>query len=493
MRTLSPDFVSNIGPAHSTLQAAVRIDFACRLQPWDGFGFNYVEACQTRDFGTSPQDYGGFSILSESARREIIELVFGDEGLRPGVVKMFLDCWHQREPGPDYDFNSRQIAVGAYDHRSTTALMRAFVRGGAAYARQRKEELQVITTLYGPPAWMTQQKFVRGRDLNPRFRQELAKYCAAWVSFLRQDEGLRVCAASLHNEGEDWLRWPDDGSTAGDLGHDYNLYWPVSQTVDMMSLTREVFDANGLADVWITPGETTNWKRFHTWGYARALVTDPRALDALGLITSHGFYGPGQGRWSADHRSAGVDLLREHKPGLHAWTTSTGWGKQFLSMTWEIEQSLYAAKLNAYIPWAGVQRHELWSGGDPNPNTAIRVEEDGTYSVQKEYYVYKHACRAGQPGMAVADFSCNDSEVLVLAFAANGSRHRDAFVLANIGDTARAVQVEVRGASGTGAFRAWRTTETENWTALPDANFPGDLVLPARSVTTFFCLAGVTA
>ena len=45
--------------------ADVTVRFDEPLQVWDGFGVNYVEAAQTRGYGSWPQDYGGFSILSE--------------------------------------------------------------------------------------------------------------------------------------------------------------------------------------------------------------------------------------------------------------------------------------------------------------------------------------------------------------------------------------------------------------------------------------------
>lgn len=464
-------------------KATIRFDRL--LQEWDGFGINYVEACQTRDYASSPQDYGGFSILPDAAVDEIIALVFGDDGLRPGVAKMFLDPWHQPEPPAGYDFTSGRVVPGAYDHETTTRWMRRFIRDGTALTRKRGGDLAVITTLYGPPSWMTRQRFVRGRDLDPRFRVEMAKYYAAWVKFLREKDGISVRAISLHNEGEDWARWPVDGSGAGDARHDYNLYWPTAMVAEFISLCRHILDLNDLPGVLVSPGECTNWKRFHTWGYARAIADDPAALAALGMIVSHGFFAPGMQRWSGDHRSAGVDLLRELRPELHAWTTSTGWGREYLGMLWEIEQSIYAAKLNAYIPWAGVQRHALWDGGDPNPQTGIVVREDGTYRVQKEYHVYKHACRAGQPGMRVAEFACNDSEILVLAFASNGSGHPDAFVLANSSKEEREIEVEVRGGARPGPYSGWLTTEDADWRAIGETAFPGKLLLPARSVTSF--------
>ncbi len=450
------------------------------LQSWDGFGFNYVEACQTRDYGRSPQDYGGLSDLPEATRRRVCELVFGQDGLRPGLLKMFLDPWQQR------------AANAAHDHETSTHWMRWFAREGSRLTAARGEELAVLTTLYGPPGWMTVQGILRGRDLAPGAMDALVDYVASWARFLREQEGLRLRAVALHNEGEDWSRWPDDGSGPGDEGHDYNLHWPPAQVAAGLVAMRRRLDAMGLRDVLVGPGETTNWRRFHEWGYADAIAEDPDALAALGLITSHGFFAPGLGRWSADYRSAGIDLLRAKKPGLHAWTTSTGWGTQHLSLLWEIQQSLMSAKINGFIPWAGIQREGRWTGGDPNPHAAMHVTEAGELRVNREYHVYRHACRAGRPGSRVATVSSNDSEVVLFAFSApeSASGAGDALVLANLSDTAKPLRLNVGDVAGGSArvFDAAMTTETEDWVALPQVALPATLLLPPKAAVSLVAL-----
>ncbi len=63
--------------------AKATVDFTDVLRTWDGFGFNYVETAQTYDHQNNAQDYGGFKFLDEKKKREIIDLVFGDDGLKP--------------------------------------------------------------------------------------------------------------------------------------------------------------------------------------------------------------------------------------------------------------------------------------------------------------------------------------------------------------------------------------------------------------------------
>jgi O-glycosyl hydrolase len=452
------------------------VDFSKKLQTWDGFGFNYVQSAQTMEYAKDPQEYGGFSLLKEQDRQKIVDLVFGDEGLRVGLLKMFLDPWHQDRPG------------GPYDHETTTRWLRYFAREGVKTSRAAGRDLTIITTLYGPPAYMTRQKVMRGRDLDPAHQRDLALYLVNWVKFLREKEGLPVKYVSLHNEGEDWFRWNRAGLTEW-KGQDYNLFWPPEQVVAFIKLVSDELKAAGLPDVGVTPGENTNWYRWDTWGYADAIADDAEALRKLGLITSHGFYAGAYGHWFGEHKSAGIDLLRAQRPALHAWVTSTSWSQMDAKNIKEHHGNIYTAKVNGIIPWAGIQRPAKWAGGDPNPGSAFTVREDGSYEVRRGYWFYKQVARAGQPGMAVVRTSAMDSEIAVLAFGNHGTKHPDSFVVVNLGKTKR-VNVRVKG-SAAKAFSAFRTTEDQQETFTRVGSFmltDGALVCEALggSVTTFF-------
>lgn len=464
-----------------------QVDFSRKLRDWDGFGVNYVETAQTRDYFAEPQEYGGFSTLTEAQRQEIIELIFGPDGLKPGLVKMFLDPFHQPEPGPGYRYDRDAIDPATYDHTSTTQWMRYFVREGLTKTRARGDDLRIITTLYSPPAWTTRQKFVRGRDLDPEFKYEVAKYLIAWAKYLRDVEGFPVQYVSLHNEGEDWQRWPLDGSTWDALSHDYNMYWPPEQVADFIGFMREMLDQQGMQDVGIAPGEPSNWYRFSECGYADAIVEDAQAIANIGLITSHGFFGRGMGRGYGDWRSVGIDTLRERRPDLHAWVTSTSWSRMDAAFIWEIHNNIYSAKVNAIIPWATVQRSSQWVGGDPNPGTAIRIDDSGRFIVEKGYYFFKQVCRAGQPGMAVTHVQSNDPEVTLIGFASNGTQNPDAFIVTSLAQEPAALSIRVAGS--TSRFTAYRSSEAECYIALGEFELKDDALnycAPAMSVTTFF-------
>ena len=72
------------------------------------------------------------------------------------------------------------------------------------------------------------------------------------------EEGFTVKNISLHNEGEDWERWPWDGKEGNiGKGHDYNMYWPPSQVTDFLGFMQPMPDKAGLTGVRVTNGEPT--------------------------------------------------------------------------------------------------------------------------------------------------------------------------------------------------------------------------------------------
>lgn len=442
------------------------VDFTDTIRPWDGFGVNYVETAQTYDYEQYPQDYGGFSKLTNKDKQEIISLVFGDDGLRPSIVKMFLDPLHQTEEN------------GAYDHAKTTENMRYFVKEGNKLTKKRNEELSVITTLYSAPAYTTIQNQLRGRDINEDKLSCMSDYMAHWAHYLLEEEDIPVKYISINNEGEDWRRWEADGGSHGlmnEHGHDYNVYMNPDMVVKVINNLRESLDKMGLDEVGVTNGEATNWYRFWAWNYAKTISRDKEALNNLGLITAHGFYvgGTNSPRWFGPHSNEGTELLRKYRPELRAWVTSTAWNikggydndgnRIYISdpgFLKEVHGNIYEAHCNAIIPWAIIQNASNWNKPDPNPVCAFRVYDDGTWEIKKGYYYFKQLTRAGRPGMAVTHAAANDSEIAIIAFSANNTENPNAFVAINWGTETFEMKIKVIG-NESNSYSAYRTSGRE--------------------------------
>ncbi len=81
------------------------------------------------------------------------------------------------------------------------------------------------------------------------------------------------------------------------------------------------------------------------------------------------------------------------------------------------------------------QRYSHWFHKNFYPGLAINVKEDSTFSAEKGYYIYKQFTRAGGQGMEVVKTAINRPETFMAAFAQNNTKHPDAFVVINYGET----------------------------------------------------------
>jgi O-glycosyl hydrolase len=417
-----------------------KVDFGSVLREWDGFGINYVAAAQTRDYSKWPQDYGSFELLNEDDRQQIVEMIFGDDGLKPSIGKMFIDSLQAGMEKPEnLNTDPYILDMNLYDHETTTKWMKYFMREGLKRIKTRGEEFKLVCTLYGPAPWMTKQKIVRGRDLDQEMKYEVAKYIIAFAKYMREHEGLPIKYISLHNEGgiEEMRRWPEDGTDAPEYAkHDYNGIWPTEQVVDFIRFMKDMLNRFGLEDVGLGNGECTRLQG--TTKYAKTIVEDEEACNNYGLMTSHGF-GNDDGAFTSEP----IDIIREKKPEIHGWVTSASWGKMDITFLTTIHRHIYESKINGYIPWAAVQRHSQWVGGDPNPGTAFLITEEGKWSVQRGYYLYKHYCPVGRNGMGVASTESECADIMISAFAANGTENPDGFVIINKGNEEKELVIEV--------------------------------------------------
>jgi len=472
--------VSNLCYSQTNNFTTIRteVDFNDKLREWDGFGFNYVEEAQYRNIDTLRQDYGGFSYLDQVNRQKILDMIFGADGLQPALLKMFLDPFHQDYQGGDYH------------HTRTTENMLYFVENGLKKSKEIGNELQIITTLYGPPAYMTKQKVIRGRDFDPDHKEDLADYMISWADFLVNTKDLPLKYISLHNEGDDWQRWDIDGGDSEDhYNHDYNMHWPPELVIDFLKYLPGKLEKSGLGHIGVTNGEPFSWDRFDEYGYAKAIVEDEEALNNLALITSHGFMSWGWGRWNTFQTSAANDRIRSMRPDMKSWVTSTSWGSMDAVFVREIYGNIYTSKVNAIIPWAGVQRPGLWVGGDPNAGCAFHVFDDGTFKVRKGYYFYKQLTRAGRPGMAVVNTVSMDPQVKIIAFSSNNTPFPDAFIVVNVSNETKNLNIRLSGKDySTATAHRSKNNEKELYKEIKVNEVVDNILLydaPAGSVTTF--------
>eukprot|EP01084_Bolivina_argentea_P269319 457682_1 len=426
------------------------------IRNWDGFGVNYVETTQTRNYTNWSQDYGGFSILTENDKQTIINLTFGVDGLRPGLVKMWVSPFHEGWTIDDNDNNDPfKINMSGFDHETTTKNMLYCIKSGYNLTKSWGGSWSVLAGLHGPAPWQTWQKFLKGRDLDPTLKYEFGEYIVSWAKWLREYQGLPVDYISLHNEGECYDRWPANGTTPGPIEDDYNIWFPPQQVADFMQWMPMMLEKQNATYLGIGTGETSNWFRFQHYGYSN-ILSNSSFITNVGLITSHGFTSCSEG----NHRSFGIDEMRaSYKSNggggtkgdeLHAWTTSDRWNNMDSEWCLYIMHSILSAKINGYIPWAFIQRPSEWIGGGAgfgNGNSSFIVYDNGTWAIQKGYYYYKQFSRAGQRNMLIVnDLGSSIADVYILGFAKGNNNIKDvedSFIITSVNKQTKTVRIKI--------------------------------------------------
>lgn len=489
----------------------VTVEFDQKIREWDGFGANYVEVRHTRNYEVWPQDYGGFKYLSDKEKQEVIDLVFGDEGLRVSLVKMFLDPYHELTPDNE---DPNTINMPGFQHTKTTKNMRYFVREGIMKTRARGEDLQILAGLYAAPAFTIKQG-AWGRDLIPDQKYELAEYMISWAKYLLEVEELPVKYLSLHNEeaGGMWNNYDSAGFLKADPNGnrlDRALFWPKEQIVDFLLFMREMLDHQGMNEVGLTPGETQRWSLLVDQGIAEEIASSNQALNNLGLITSHAFVGQdGPEEFHEEMLdSEPIDILRAKRPELKAWTTSCkldGYEKDVADIGF-MEQfylQIYNTKVNGIIPWATVhcpwESDRLMSGGSArsgNQNSPIQVirdsPTDGHFEVRKGYYFYKQMTLAGRPGMKVANVHSPDSNLLLVAWAKDDTNNPDSFILINKSNNPISSKIKLSGTAAksfTGYITSEATAGDSNYESIGTLSMQDCRIyytIPGRSSVVFF-------
>ena len=156
---------------------------------------------------------------------------------------------------------------------------------------------------------------------------------------------------------------------------------------------------------------------------------------------------------------------------------------------------IYQANVNGIIPWAFTKDIDTYD----RTIKPIDIFADGTYRVAPLYYIFKQLSRAAQAGTSVVQAFSMDTEVLAFGFSGNGTKNKDAIVIANNHDFPWKVSVEVKGTK-TKSFQAFRSNEGKidklnplvTWDRYKDIGIyhvnDGRLLIdmPPKSVVTFF-------
>jgi hypothetical protein len=436
------------------------VDFSRKIREWDGFGVSFANnSCQTPNL--SPSLFSSSSnIPPEYDLKKNAELLFGSSGLRINIIKTFLNSNEQKQENTKYNesdtIDTKGISCNPFDDRTGE-----FCNSAIAASTQWGGALKMLCTFTNPPGWMTKQKVTGGKDLEPSHRIDYARLMVAGLKYLVERK-YPIKYMSMHYHGEDWERWCENGETTDNCL--YSMYWPPELVVDFLKLLRRMLDRNDLAGIGLTPGEIGGWLRFVDWGYANAILDDPDATQSLGLLTSTSLVNNSDPSQHLLVNSSGIDEIREHRTGIHAWFTALHPVTPITSFLMQIRNSIYNSKVNAVILGDAI---ELSRGNNECLFAPHKI--DHTCSVSDPFYYLKLLCRSGQPGTAVCQVACNTNGAALIGFSGNATKNHDAFIIINASDTEYDLPIEIRG-SANGIFGVFRTSSFERYQNLGNVN-----------------------
>ena len=229
-------------------------------------------------------------------------------------------------------------------------------------------------------------------------------------------------------------------------------------------------------------------------GYLHAVLDDPATAPALNIINIHGYGGDGihpagsRAAWAhfrEDIQGYGRELWMTEESGEDPqWSTSDGQSREngAISVAVHLDQALAYGDCNAYLYWQIL---------DPKPSGGALTVVDGTHGMDtqaKKYCAVKHFFRYIRPGAVRVDASGDTDTFSVCAFVHDKNKSVTV-VMINTAQAPQAVRLTLPPHPALAVLRAWRTSATESFAALPNVSAragQASLTLPPQSVVTLY-------
>jgi O-glycosyl hydrolase len=425
-------FLSASAEAATSGAATITIDPSRRFQTIDGFGTSqtvFDDPHVTETFDPATQRAAAIPPAADQAK--ILDALYRQLGLTR--VRIHPDGI---EPVNDNaDPNVADLSKFSFDWKDEGEL-----------ALVRRELPLGLTTWFASPItiepWMS--------ETDP------AEY-AEWVLVLLRhwrDAGLEMPYYSLMNEP----------------GYVRSGYWSGAWLRDVAKILGPRMAAEGLKTKLVVPDD---FSASEAYGRLQTILADPAARKYVGAVAYHLYQ-----RGDEEQVKA---LAAQY--GIPVWMTEFSTPGDWLS---------WAALMQELLADHGVSAVDYQWGffGDWDGSQLIRLRTSGSsyvgYDFNRQYYVVGQYSRFVRPGALRVGATSADHDVKVAAFV-SGSQL--VVVATNLASSDRTADVALAsGASCATTLDAVRTSETEEWAALPALSVAGgrfSATLPARSVTTF--------
>lgn len=448
---------------------------------------------QTIDgFGVAQAGWTDY-LYAHRKREEVLNLLFGNDGLRLSILRGEVYPHYSQQPGDrsfymDEDVDMPlddpffDIDFGADGNEAEEAIAQR--RGQLWLTKKAKELYQVdklVFSVWSPPAYMKSNGKVSKGYLQSSYYQDYADYLSDFCDAYRS-AGLPVYALSPANEPEyeaEWssCRWLPGSTTLGkfivnNLGPTFAEHQP---------------------GVKIIFGENAQWNKIlnllmGSKDYVANILTfKPGIVDYPLIAAGHGYVDPITKQVPkiepfTKAESKGIPVwLTEISDALNSYDTSMSDGLKWAKL---FHQYLVDAHVGAIIWWAGA----LPDNGT-NEGLIFTSKDRVTYETTKRYETFGNFSRyipVGSQRITAEKGSSLPADVLISSFK-KGNRYT--IVAVNPTDAEVSSELALNGAQPAGVLQRFVTDADRRWEASGETALTSEgtytLVLPAQSVTTF--------
>ncbi|MBL1232528.1 MAG: T9SS type A sorting domain-containing protein [Vicingaceae bacterium] len=273
-------------------------------------------------------------------------------------------------------------------------------------------------------------------------------------------------------------RWKDQGyelpyySIINEPGYSRGGIWPGTYIRDCIKLLGPKLDTAGISTKIVIPDDL-NANEAYT--RSQIIMADTLAQKYVGALAYHLYGG------SSANKTAMMQLGQQYN--VPVWMTEYSrsnafdWGNQIH----DVIANYNVSAVDHMWGFFGEQ--------ETNGTQFISLNFSGTnytgYTINKQYYVTGQYSKYIQPGSQRIDATSSDIDVRVTAYKEGADI---AIVVINNDVNPKTVDFAINGMN-LSTLKAVRTSQTENWTILPDITLANDsftTTLTANSITTFY-------
>ena len=338
---------------------------------------------EVKGYGGSLTNSAAYVIWTSDQRNEILDELFSTSGLELSYLRLTMGgsdfqavepYTYDDQTFPDKDFNMTDFRISKD---------RLFMIPVLKEALKRNRKLRIMATPWSAPAWMkTTLNLHRGSLIDtPEYMSAYAKY---FVEFVKEyeKEGIHIDAMTIQNEPRHVANYP-------------TMYMSAEQQKKFVKLyLGPMFEIHGLTTVILIHD--------HNWGdfaYPLEVLADRDVRGHVGGVAWHCYTGEADQPREV-HDKYNIDMyFTECTGGL--WDTDFGRSMDYQLGKLFIGQSNIGARIVLMWNIALNEKHGPKAGvvgGCTDCRGVIRVNPDGSYDLELEYFIINHMTKFVKPG-----------------------------------------------------------------------------------------------